>query len=303
LFTRVIGALFGAVVLASPVSATPIDLGDAAGFNGFFRQGFESGPNDSQGGIAAGGDVRLTGYTVNTLGQREVPALVSGGSVYQQGGDINGNVFAAGNYVASGGAGVHSGSVSQNGAVPVDFGTTFSRLESLSADLASQGQATALNGGKLTFVGDGSTDTQIFNIEAASLTQAWGWFAEDIAQDQAVVINVSGSAIDIDAGDYLMKAADWSWIGNAESVLFNFYEASTIDLHGAFYGTILAPTAAINAVGGMVNGQVIADSWAGQAQLNAPLFAHHESVAVPEPATLALLLVGFGGLLLSRRGL
>lgn len=298
LYASVVASFF----MASSAQSLPIDLGDAAGFNGFFRDGFQSGPNDSQGALAAGGDVSLTGYTVNTLGQQSVPALVAGGSVTQVGGDINGNVVAGGSYSASAGGSVHSGNVVQNSsALPVDFQTTFAQLDQLSQALVPFGTSTALDAGKLTFSGDGSAQQQVFNIDGSDLTSAWGLFAESMTQDQEVVINVSGSVINLDAGDYLMKDSAWAWIGNAEHVLFNFYEAETIYLSGAFHGTLLATEADIVANGGSVDGQVIANSWQGQTQLNAPLFAHHQTVAVPEPTSVMLLVIGLAGLLLMRR--
>ena len=87
-----------------------------------------------------------------------------------------------------------------------------------------------------------------------------------------MIVNVGGTHIDIDSADYLVKATDWSLIGNDAHILFNFYEAEEIILGGAFHGTMLAVEGDITAKAGPVDGQVIANSWQGATQLNAPLF-------------------------------
>ena len=76
--------------------------------------------------------------------------------------------------------------------------------------------------------------------------------------------------------------------------MFNLYEAEEIILCGALPGTILAEEADIIASGGSVDGKVIANSWQGATQLNAPLFQHSVSktVEVPEPGTIYLMLLG-----------
>ena len=34
-----------------------------------------------------------------------------------------------------------------------------------------------------------------------------------------MIVNVGGTHIDIDSADYLVKATDWSWIGNDAHIL------------------------------------------------------------------------------------
>jgi len=293
--TLVLGCVLTTSLTTPVVNALPINLGDAEGYNGFFLSDFSSTANDSQGALAVGGNASLQGYTVNTLGQTVVPALVVGGDLIQNGGDINGDAIIGGSYSAINGAGVN-GIVSDNlsTSIPVDFQSTFTELAAMSTTLSTLGSPAAGTWGQVDYNGDGSADQQIFNLTESSFESAWGFFAKNIEQDQEVIVNVGGAHIDIDSADYLVKATDWSWIGNDAHILFNFYEAEEIVLGGAFHGTILAVGADIIATGGSVDGQVIANSWQGTTQLNAPLFQHSVSniTEVPEPGTIYLMLLG-----------
>ncbi len=291
----VLGCVLTTSIVTPVANALPISLGDAAGYNGFFLSDFSSTANDSQGALAVGGNASLQGYTVNTLGQTIVPALVVGGDLVQNGGDINGDAVIGGAYTAINGAGVNgiaTDNLSEN--IPVDFQTTFAQLTTLSSTLSTLGSPAAGAWGQVDYNGDGSADQQIFNLTESSFESAWGFFVNNIEQDQEVIVNVGGTHIDIDSADYLVKATDWSWVGNDAHILFNFYEAEEIILGGAFHGTILAVEADIIASGGSVDGQVIADSWQGATQLNAPLFQHSVAsvVAVSEPGTIYLMLLG-----------
>lgn len=74
------------------------------------------------------------------------------------------------------------------------------------------------------------------------------------------------------------------------NILFNFFEAEEIDINAVIFGSILAPKANINSPYGAMWGQVIADSWSGNAQINDNAFISEnypfvikDSVAVPEP--------------------
>ena len=63
------------------------------------------------------------------------------------------------------------------------------------------------------------------------------------------------------------------------------------------YGSILAPMADINSGYGVIEGQVIANSWTGSFQVNDNLFvssvaSSSNSVSIPAPTNIAFLLLG-----------
>jgi hypothetical protein len=86
----------------------------------------------------------------------------------------------------------------------------------------------------------------------------------------------------------------------ADHILYNFYEAESLTINAAMFGSILAPGAAIEAPWGLIEGQVIANSWSGNAQVNDAAFTP-PALEVPEPGNLSLFLLGALGLLASRR--
>lgn len=295
-----------ALCLSAEALAVPVTLGAAADYNGFFLNDVNTGA-DSQGALAVGGNATLNAYTVNTLGQNSVTSLVVGGDLYQNGGDINGDALVSGTYSSINGGGVHSGVLQQNVAnVGIDFAAEFNNLARLSNDLVSQSVtgATQFGGGRVDFFGDGTSGQQVFNLSEGEFGNFWGLYANDIQKGQEVIVNVAGKHVDITARDYLLKDASWMWYENNDSVLFNFFEAETINMSASFEGTLLAVHADITANGGQVNGQLIAKSLTGNVQLNQPLFSHNSTVvAVSEPSSMLLLGAGLVGLILVRRRL
>jgi choice-of-anchor A domain-containing protein len=106
------------------------------------------------------------------------------------------------------------------------------------------------------------------------------------------IINVGGTsltkALNINLGSLL-----------ASDVIFNFYEATSLDFSGAvnFHGTILAPNANVKLAGVNLFGAVISDTFespsANIQHRGYTGFLTPQS-AVPEPATWAMMIMGFG---------
>lgn len=118
-----------------------------------------------------------------------------------------------------------------------------------------------------------------------------------------VVINVGGSKVSLPSGINFNNGA-----GLGQKVIWNFYEASSLDLGSkAWFGSILAPGADLKA-NGTLEGSIVAGSFmqGGAVKMggfSAGLAVEQLSVAVPEPSTWALLIAGFGlmGAMLRRR--
>ncbi len=290
------------LVLPAQASAVPVVLGDAASYNGFFFDNFNSSNSDSQGALAVQGNAVLDGYSVNTGNTNGGLALVAG-TADQTGGNIHGDVKTEGGFNSDNPLNVN-GTIHDNLGVadlPVDFRTTRDMVTETSTALKDNGVSASLSGGALMFQGDGGTDQQIFNISSDQLSGAWGLLSKDIAGNQEVIINVSGKNVNITSMDFMMKDENYSWLSNQNHVLFNFWEADTLSIETSIYGSILAPNADIIARSGMVDGQVIAKSFVdavnGGTQLNDFRFAHNtEAAPVPEPASMVLMGIGLVGL-------
>jgi choice-of-anchor A domain-containing protein len=155
--------------------------------------------------------------------------------------------------------------------------------------------------GALLFQGDNTSRLQVFDISGSDLSSANTFsFLNDttmISDDATLIFNISGTSVEM--GNFDM-AAFMNLLGESwDNVLFNFYEAETLNLYNiGIYGSILAPLADITAGYGQINGTVIANSWTGTMQVNnKPFDGDMPPAPVPEPATILLLGSGLLGLM------
>lgn len=143
----------------------------------------------------------------------------------------------------------------------------------------------------------GNSGLNIFDLTGDMLTDFASMTFNGYA-DSSFVFNVSGFDIDIvSPGGFHFNGLDES------QILFNFSDALTIDMTGSFWGTILAPKAAVNYIGhGTLFGSLYADTITGNRQINAISYTGVGPIAeVPEPSVLLLFGVGLIGLLGFRR--
>jgi choice-of-anchor A domain-containing protein len=176
------------------------------------------------------------------------------------------------------------------------------RAESLFyADLASLGSAsagTAINGdmnNKTFSYTGGATDLAVFNISGDELFAVGGW-GLSLGNAQRAVINVTGSTIN-QANRSVNMNINYS---NAGNLLWNFYDATTINFKNNWVGSVLATEAVIDTYNNF-NGAVAAQSYIGRGEFhryqwdfNPPLPATTPPSEVPEPSLLLLLLSGIG---------
>lgn len=131
----------------------------------------------------------------------------------------------------------------------------------------------------------------VFNLANTDVFKSVGEIEFLAGGYDTIVVNVGGSTAKI-AKNFIGNAS-----GLGQHVIWNFYEATSLDLaSNSFYGSILAPYAAGkmngfiegSAVFGSLNqnGAVRLDGYRGQLQAL--------QSAVPEPATWAMMIVGFG---------
>lgn len=294
LFTGVLAAM-----LLAPLTthATSISLGAAGDFNTFIFGNYYSDNSDVEGRLAVGGNAHMNNYSVGLkLDPRTAgDVLVVGHDLYFNRGTINhGNARVGGNaYMSNYTVG---GQVYAGATLPLDFSAEEVYLKSLSASLSQETPNGAsqfiYNGYRLT--GDGTSNLQIFNLDGSNLFAASSLVIANIPDDATVLINISedfSGLTDMGFG----ALADCP-----DNVLFNFYQATTVNLSGVgVAGSILAPLANINAYNGNINGTLIAQSWNGPVQQNYYPFNPYtagEAAPVPEPATMLLLGSGLAGL-------
>ena len=268
----------------SPTQDLILDgLGASQSFNAFLYDTFTSQYSDSQGSIAAGGNVSINGYSVASqlASQPDNPTLLVGGDLsYGQGTLFVGSALVAGstsNVNQSVVNGLESGASIQQGAIlDIDFESEFTQLRLLSSTLAQAPSTGAVEykygGAYLT--GDCASDTQIFNLSGQTLLNSNHLVLSCVPSTSTILFNIDGQT----AG---FKNIGLSQLhSQASQILYNFHEADTVQFtHVGVEGTVLAPNAHLDNPRGQINGSIIAKSWDGPMELhNVPFTGSLDSV-------------------------
>lgn len=288
--------------LGSAAQAGVIDLGSMiGGANLYAIRDVTATSSDVEGAVVAGGNVTVSSYSINAnnrpaFGQY---AVVAGGNLSVTSGSINhGGVYVGGTTSMQWAA-----TPTALPANPVDFAAAEQYYKSLTrtiADLDATGVVAPLwSGVKVSGSGNGGVD--VFNVSADLFRTSSSWTLQKLTAGQTLIFNISG-----DLGTFNDGGVSFEPL-SAYNVLFNFHEAKNVNVKGVI-GSVLAPYATVNANWGVINGNVIVDTWNSTIQVNAnhyfppvdvPGFSlppgsgggggHAE---VPEPGALALLLAG-----------
>jgi choice-of-anchor A domain-containing protein len=280
------------------------------GYNAYVLGDIGSSSNaytsDSQGAIAAGGNVYLSSFSANTNNLNGGLALVSGGNVTITNASVNGGLDAGGS-VSITSASV-SGTVQARGTVsvtnaskpstvsgpgaaaPIDFNALAadSKSEAISiASLAQQAQANGTAGSvkgtnNLVLTGT-SSGVNYFNLTAAQMAQlASGSLTIDNTVAGATdIISVSGSNVTVGApGNF-----GFSYNGiSSDKVLFDFSQATNLTIANAFDASVLAPNATVNFTNGNLTGILVAGNLASTPFQNGEFHAGSFSGTLPGAA-------------------
>ena len=291
-----------AVALATAAIAPLAHADTAKDFNLFVLGNMTSSGSDTEGRLAVGGKATLSSYSVG-LYNHSGTNLVVGGDLVTGSGNTNGGAAVVGG--AFSGPFTIGGGVTQHvpaASLPVNFTSEATRLNALSDNLAtyaSVGTWTSQYGG-LTLNGT-SSGLNVFNLSAASVA-GLNSATINLAAGATALINVEGNF------DFHYAGMSLNGGATANDLLWNFYDASSINLYGVgFLGSILAPEATMKSTGagsGHIDGQVIVAAFDAPLQinnfrfsgnlLNPPTLLAPPTGAVPEPATWALMIGGFG---------
>ena len=277
-------------------------IGPAGGYNAFIFGDYTLTNSSIEGGVAAGGNVRLNNFTVDSTGHGANSALVAGGNITANGGTINGNV------AYGGAASITSATVSgtQSVATPVDFTTartTYQNYSTYLAALAPTGTVVSQYGG-LTLTGSSST-LNVFNVSGAELAST-NVFNLDVPQGSTALINIDGVTDS-------MQNFGFSLGTSSQDVLLNFYQATALNASGIdIRASVLAPLATFTFTSGQLDGNLIAANFAGGPsstgvlndapfQGTLPSATSNVSRSVAEPSTLIMLATGLLAFMLMRR--
>jgi choice-of-anchor A domain-containing protein len=136
-----------------------------------------------------------------------------------------------------------------------------------------------------------ATDLAVFNISALDLANInWG---VNFGTAVNVLINVDGT--DFNAGNAHVNGFQ----NYSNNVLWNFYNAQSLQFTDSWYGSILALDATINTPANL-NGAIAAKSYIGNGEIHDFHWGYTPTIKLTEPFSLVLALLGLGFIALGR---
>ncbi len=281
-------------------------LGEASNYNAFIFGDMNVWTTDSQGRIAAGGNIAMSNYSVGSHADPAAFSIIGGGNVnYFSGTVANGGIFSDNNVELQ--SYTVNGDVIANGSVtvlppygtvtgstvgsagftnPINFSNSFNYLSSLSQGLASMqtnGTTTVTPWYAISL--SGSDSVNYFNIDGSDFSNAVS-LTFNMGIDDIAIVNISGTSDTFQ--NFGLVNADTRQ-GN---ILYNFYEADTVSISNiGVKGSVLAPYADVDFNWAHIDGSLIASSLTGTGELHQFQFDHNVPVA-PEPVSSTLFILG-----------
>lgn len=293
--------LAGLASLSAMVSATPLNDYNLILFGNLNP----TGDVHVDGSAFVGGSVNANGIFGASLGD---PAFNASNNL-EVVGDVNtGNLHIQNGYLAYGGTLANPNKVicnepglgQHNCVRELDQATLEAKRDQLYSTLSAESSyyqsLTATVGSTIT--GDNNnktlaytglaTDLVVFNIAGADLFGTGGW-SVNLGAAERFVINVSG--VNLGANSATNMNVGYNY---ADNILWNFYEAETINFQRNWVGSVLALDSVISTTNNF-NGAVAAQSYVGQGEFHKFQWDYTPPTKeVPESGSLALLLTGLG---------
>ena len=275
-----------------------LTLGNA---NVFAFNDFKAPQADVEGAIMAGRDVSLSSYSVN---DKNVDAyggyslIVGRNFSFTSGAVMNGDTYVGGTSTLN-----QSGTLVspvKGGVAPVNMTALAASLTKTSQALtqvATTGSAQQKWGG--VYISGTNSAVEVIDLDASWLNSSSYYNLSNMKAGATLIVNFSGSSATFSGG---YQAFD------GYNVLFNFADATTLNIATGFTANVLAPNASVTNGSGVINGNVVVNSWNSGVQINANHYFVPTEVAglvsaVPEADTYAMLLAGVGliGVMARRR--
>ncbi len=259
------------------------NLGGAQGYNAFVFNNYVGFNTDAQGKVAVGDNATLTNFGVAQNGPNYAgtDSLVVGNNLKY----TNGKVFSGDAAYGNTGTLTHvyfgNGYALQQSNV-VSFSSVQTDLDAKSTAWGSYGTnggTISNNWGNLVLTGT-NAQIDVFDLTAAQLSSIYS-ITINAPAGATVLINVSGTTVNLQNLGISIQGT------NQSDVLWNFYQATTVNISGVgVQGSILAPLAQVNFNNGSLNGTLIADNLCGNGQLD------YSQVCIDIPTTLPAIISG-----------
>jgi choice-of-anchor A domain-containing protein len=306
--------LLGVAVLA-PAAAQASQPMTAADFNLFVLGNQLTHGSDVEGAVAVGGNAHFDSFSIGAAlpsSANNVANLVVGGNLSLGDGSVRGKTLVGGTY-----SGVsYIPEQSHDASLPVNFTAEDIRLNDLTkyyAGLSQTGGDSAIvtNSGQDFTFNALKAGLNVIDISGAALSGA-NEIHINLGANSTVIIDVDGAVDSLTGGVFLNGSQlQGGHLAGASDVLWNFADATSLTMHDiGMIGSVLAPDA--NVFGsGVIDGQLVVDGFnqykGNTMQVNwaqaAPGLLSFTPPSVPEPATWAMMVGGFGlvGAVLRRR--
>ncbi|MCG9895326.1 MAG: choice-of-anchor A family protein [Fimbriimonadaceae bacterium] len=256
-------------------------FGQADPYNVFVFGNFNSWSSDTEGKLAAGGNVTLENYDIG-LKNPGGTALVVGGNFGLKNGTVRGNAFVGGSKNILN-ANIQNGWTNTN---PVNFSSARTQLMNLSSLWAAQNPSgrSWTQWGTVNLSGTNS-GVNTFRI-ASSIFNGANSVNIDIPTGATAVITVTGSSVNLPNIGYNLRGSQDP--NGFRNVVWNINQATAVSMQAGLNGTLFAPNANVTGNWGVVQGQLIANSFNGPTQINWVKYNPPQQ-PVPEPMTMTLL--------------
>jgi len=234
-------------------------LGALPGYDVFVAGNINASNNQLQGAAAAGGDVALGSYGISVA----LPAdpsrldLIAGGDLKVSNASAHGSVRYGGSLMGS--ITVPAGGSVAHGPYPFSFADEVAHMELLSATWAAfPASGTATPSGELLTLKGTLQGLNVFHVKSEQLQSARS-ITISVPAGASALVDVSGSSYS--------TAVSGSYGAGTRSVptLWNFSEATNVQIGPGleWFGTVLAPSAAVIASNTQLHGFVWAHDWEG----------------------------------------
>ncbi len=300
--TALLGAAASFAAVAS-ASAGPLTAAAILGDYNVVIAGNATTTADIEGAAAIGGN--FSGATI----YNNPPALrPSGALALTVFGSTSGNSINIDNSGNAYVAGSKGAPISFNGGgYAASPGTTiasdFAPLQALSSSLAGltpTGTLPSPGNNEVITATPGAGGVAVFDLTASQLS-AIPSFSINLNGATSVIFNVGGSTVNFSANDE-------SGTAYADDIIWNFYQATSVDIVTQIGGAVFAVDAHVTN-SNQIDGTLVANSWTGQGELHDYPFTPalpgtptgSDSLPIPEPGTLPLFGAALAGLLFVRR--
>jgi choice-of-anchor A domain-containing protein len=206
------------------------------------------------------------------------------------GGSVNYVNSNAGSFNFNSGGGHPKGSLVQNSPAfsMSEFTTPLNKLEVQLGKLTANSTINASDPNNFTFNINPIKGVAVFDVSATTLESARNLVFSNLTSSDTIIINVTGATF---AQDFNFNAPTTAF---SDQVIWNFEGATNLSFTN-WHGAILAGAASVTNTSPL-EGFLYADSFNGKGELHDRPFTGVLTPGVPEPATWAMMGLGFIGL-------